>query len=98
MSIATRTIDHILLPDVITSPVHSLVGLALFLPGITVSIQRLHHLDQSGSSFLLAFTVIGIVLLNILYCIAGSAQTHPFSPDPLAGMPYLAGPTPPESA
>jgi uncharacterized membrane protein YhaH (DUF805 family) len=86
-SIAAGTIDRVLFPDVITSPVHTLVGLALFLPGIAVSIRRLHDLDRTGWWFLIAFTVIGLILLIIWNCMRGTPGPNRFGPDPLAGMP-----------
>jgi uncharacterized membrane protein YhaH (DUF805 family) len=86
-SIAAGTIDRVLFPDVLTSPVHSIVGLVLFLPGIAVSIRRLHDLDRTGWWFLLAFTVIGIILLIIWNCMPGTPGRNRFGPDPLAGIP-----------
>ena len=86
-SIAAGTIDRVLFPDAITSPVHSLVGLALFLPGMAVSIRRLHDLDRTGWWFLVAFTVIGIILLIIWNCMPGTPGPNRFGPDPLAGVP-----------
>jgi uncharacterized membrane protein YhaH (DUF805 family) len=86
-SIAGGAIDFVLFPDAITSPVQSIVGLVLLLPGIAVSIRRLHDLDRTGWWFLLAFTVIGMIVLIIWYCMRGTPGPNRFGPDPLAGAP-----------
>jgi uncharacterized membrane protein YhaH (DUF805 family) len=86
-SIAGGAIDFVLFPDVIASPVQSIVGLVLFLPGLAVSIRRLHDLDRTGWWFLLVFTVIGLILLIIWYCMRGTPGPNRFGPDPLAGAP-----------
>ena len=69
------------------SPVHSLVSLALFLPGLAVSVRRLHDLDRTGWWLLLVFTVIGVILLLIWDCMRGTGGPNRFGPDPLAGLP-----------
>ena len=86
-SIVAGIIDFALFDDMDFSPVNSIVGLVLFLPGIAVSIRRLHDLDRTGWWFLLAFTVIGIILLIIWNCMRGTPGPNRFGPDPLAGMP-----------
>lgn len=42
-----------------------LIGLALLLPNIGVSVRRLHDVGKSGWWYLLIFTVIGIIPLII---------------------------------
>jgi uncharacterized membrane protein YhaH (DUF805 family) len=86
-SIAAGLVDLAVFPDADVSPVNSLVGLALFLPGLAVSVRRLHDLDRTGWWLLLAFTVIGIILLIVWDCMRGTAGPNRFGPDPLAGMP-----------
>ena len=75
-SVAAASIDRVLFPDIATSPIHALVGLALFLPGIAVSIRRL-----------LILTVFGIILLIVWDCMRGTPGPNRFGPDPLAGVP-----------
>ncbi len=79
-------IDLVLFPDSAVSPLYSLVGLALFLPGLAVSARRLHDLDRTGWWLLLMFTGIGIILLIVWDCMRGTAGPNRFGPDPLAGM------------
>ncbi len=69
------------------SPLNSLVSLALFLPGLAVSVRRLHDLDRTGWWLLLVFTVIGVILLLVWDCMKGTPGPNRFGPDPLAGQP-----------
>src|SRR5262249_60166977 len=40
------------------SLIQTLAGLALFLPGLAVSVRRLHDLDRTGWGMLIALTVV----------------------------------------
>src|SRR5947207_3501502 len=62
-SIVSKVLDLTLFPDLDASPIYSLVGLALFLPGLSVAVRRLHDLDRTGWWLLITFTVIGFVVL-----------------------------------
>ena len=84
-SIVSGLIDAMLFSGASVSPLNSLVGLALFLPGLAVSVRRLHDLDRTGWWLLLLFTVIGIILLIIWDCMRGTSGPNRFGPDPLAG-------------
>jgi uncharacterized membrane protein YhaH (DUF805 family) len=89
-SIAGAILDYTLLSDVAAmavAPFQSAVGLALFLPGLAVSVRRLHDLDRTGWWVLLAFTLIGLILLIVWNCMRGTPGPNRFGPDPLAGMP-----------
>jgi uncharacterized membrane protein YhaH (DUF805 family) len=67
-------------------PIGTIVSLALFLPGLSVSVRRLHDIDRTGWWVLLAFTVIGIIVLIIFNCTKGTPGPNRFGPDPLGGM------------
>jgi uncharacterized membrane protein YhaH (DUF805 family) len=70
------------------SPISSLVSLALFLPGLAVSVRRLHDTDRSGWWVLLfLIPLIGAIVLLIWYCSRGTPGGNRFGPDPLAGHP-----------
>jgi len=69
------------------SPVQSIVGLVLLLPGLAVSARRLHDLDRTAWWLLLLLTGIGIILLIIWDCMRGTQGPNRFGPDPLAGAP-----------
>ena len=84
-SIVSGLIEAMLFSGASVSPLNSLVGLALFLPGLAVSVRRLHDLDRTGWWLLLLFTVIGIILLIIWDCMRGTSGPNRFGPDPLAG-------------
>ena len=91
-SAAAGIVDSALFPTGLMAP---LVSLLLLLPGLAVSVRRLHDLDRSGWWLLLTFTAIGIVLLLIWDCLRGTPGPNRFGPDPLAGVGYV---TPPVSA
>ncbi|MFT5932508.1 DUF805 domain-containing protein [Hyphomonas sp.] len=60
----------------IFSLVSLLVGLALVLPGIAISIRRMHDIDQSALMVL-------IPIYNIyLACQPGTTRTNRFGPEP----------------
>jgi uncharacterized membrane protein YhaH (DUF805 family) len=67
------------------SPLNSIVNLILFLPGLAVSVRRLHDLDRSGWWILIVFTIIGIIVLLAWYCMKGTTGPNRFGPDPLGG-------------
>ena len=87
MSIASKLLDVTLFPGLDTSPINSLVGLALFLPGLAIAVRRLHDLDRTGWWLLIIFTVIGILVILIWFCMRGTAGPNRFGPDPLAVEP-----------
>lgn len=79
VSIATEVIDDQTGVEI----VGGLVGLALFLPGIGVSMRRLHDIDRSGWWVLLSFTVIGMIPLFIWACMRGTRGKNRYGVDPL---------------
>ena len=84
-SIAGELIDLALFSSSSTfTPVQTLVNLALFLPGLAVSVRRLHDLDRTGWWLLLIFTVIGMIVLLVWDCMRGTVGPNRFGPDPLA--------------
>ncbi|HEY2185115.1 MAG TPA: DUF805 domain-containing protein [Xanthobacteraceae bacterium] len=86
-SIAGELIDLALFSSSTFSPVQTLVNLALFLPGLAVSVRRLHDLDRTGWWILLVFTLIGIIVLLAWYCMRGTVGPNRFGPDPMAALP-----------
>lgn len=63
--------------------ISALASLALFLPGIAVSVRRLHDLDRTGWWLLIALTGVGIILLIVWWCMKGTTGSNRFGPDPL---------------
>jgi uncharacterized membrane protein YhaH (DUF805 family) len=87
LSIASRVLDLALFPGLDTSPINSLVGLALFLPGLAVAVRRLHDLDRTGWWLLIILTGIGMILILVWFCMRGTVGANRFGPDPLAVEP-----------
>jgi uncharacterized membrane protein YhaH (DUF805 family) len=87
VSIASRVLDLALFPGLDTSPINSLVGLALFLPGLAIAVRRLHDLDRTGWWLLIILTVIGMILILVWFCMRGTTGPNRFGPDPLATEP-----------
>jgi len=62
-----------------------LLSLALIVPGIAVTIRRLHDTDRSGWTLLLALIpLIGPIVLLVFYCTQGTPGPNRFGPDPKA--------------
>ena len=76
-----------------SNPLYTLNALVLFIPVIAVAVSRLHDTDRSGWWFLLAFTVIGILLLIYWYVQPGTQGMNRYGYDPLRSMsdPYSVG-------
>jgi uncharacterized membrane protein YhaH (DUF805 family) len=87
MSVASRVLDLALFSGLDTSPINSLVGLALFLPGLSVSVRRLHDVDRTGWWLLIILTVIGLIVILVWFCMRGTVGANRFGPDPLATEP-----------
>jgi uncharacterized membrane protein YhaH (DUF805 family) len=80
-------VDHIVFPDSSVSPLNALFNLACFLPSFAIAFRRLHDIDRTGWWWLIALTVIGLILLIIWACMKGTTGPNRFGPDPLAGQP-----------
>lgn len=63
-----------------------LVSLAIFLPGLGVTVRRLHDTGRSGWWVLLSFTIIGIIPLIIWYATRGTVGDNQYGSDPLGGV------------
>ena len=64
--------------------ISALVGLALLLPSLAVSVRRLHDIGRSGWWWWIAvIPVIGWIVLIVWYCQASQPGTNRFGPDPM---------------
>ncbi len=89
VGIAAAAVDFFLFPSLFDqrlSPVSSIAQLVLFIPSITIWVRRLHDTDRSGWWFLIAFTLIGWILLIVWACKRGTPGKNRFGPDPLANI------------
>jgi len=84
VGVVAAIIDLLAFPTAGWDPVGTITSIGLFLPGLAVSIRRLHDIDRSGYWVLIALTVIGILLLIYWACVRGTEGDNDFGPDPLA--------------
>jgi uncharacterized membrane protein YhaH (DUF805 family) len=78
--IVAGIIDYVLGMQIVSS----IFGLVTLLPGIAVSIRRLHDLDRTGWWILLGLIpIIGWIILLIWYISKGTDGPNSFGPDPL---------------
>lgn len=67
----------------ILSVITMVVGLALLIPGIAVTVRRLHDTDRSGWwYFLFLLPVLGVLVLLVFFCIEGTKGDNRFGANP----------------
>lgn len=67
----------------------ALYAVATFLPGLGVTVRRLHDTDRSGWWSLIIFIpLIGIIVLLIFMCLDSTPHENRFGPWPKDGDPY----------
>ena len=86
----------VVLCQLVTAIVDSVIGIQLttgifslvvLLPGIAVSVRRLHDLDRSGWWLLLGFIpLVGTIILIVWFCTRGTPGPNRFGPDPLSDI------------
>lgn len=59
-----------------------LTSLALFLPGLSVAIRRLHDTNRTGWWYLLVLTVIGIIVLIVWWVQDSDPGENEYGPSP----------------
>jgi uncharacterized membrane protein YhaH (DUF805 family) len=65
------------------SPLSTLYGLAVFIPGLAVGARRLHDTGRSGLWLLIAFVpCIGAILLLIWFATEGESGSNDYGPSP----------------
>lgn len=92
LSIATNIIDASIVEPAIglpafgaeaVQPLSAIVGLALLLPGLAVSVRRLHDLDRSGWWLLIVFIpIIGVLILLYWFVCRGTQGPNRFGAAP----------------
>ena len=88
ISFVLGILDGIILGEAALSQIltfGNVFSLMTLVPSISVSVRRLHDIDRSGWWFLLAFTVIGLLVLIYWACVASDEGENrygaPMSPD-----------------
>ena len=61
--ICTTVADGLILGDMENTPINLIFSIATFLPGLAVSVRRLHDVNRSGWWLLLILTGIGALVL-----------------------------------
>ena len=85
VSIAGGLIDMAIFgADSTTGVIGPLLGLALIVPDVSVTIRRLHDLDRTWPWLLIWITGIGAIVLLVWFCMRGTRGPNRFGDDPLA--------------
>ncbi|HTV83262.1 MAG TPA: DUF805 domain-containing protein [Acidobacteriaceae bacterium] len=71
-----------------------LYGLAAIVPGLAVSVRRLHDIGRSGWWLLIDFIPLGCFVLLIFFVREGTPGPSEHGPDPRASAPYPGQPIP----
>jgi uncharacterized membrane protein YhaH (DUF805 family) len=73
-------------------PIYGLYALATLIPGIAVSIRRLHDIGKSGWYFLLALIpCVGGIILLVFDLTPGDPYDNEYGPDPKADEANMLG-------
>ena len=82
-------LDAFLLPEGNVGLIGAIWSLAVLLPGLAVSVRRLHDIDKSGWWVLIALIpLIGMIVLIVWACRKGTGGGNRFGADPLAGLAF----------
>ncbi len=87
-SIVAAILDNVLglaIKDVGYGPIYILYALAVFIPGIAVSVRRLHDTGKSGWFILLGLIpCVGGIILLVFMVTAGDVGDNEYGSDPKA--------------
>lgn len=80
-------LDNILgiaMPEIGYGPIYGLYALAMLIPGIAVTVRRLHDTGRSGWWILISIIpVIGAIWLFVLLVSEGDRGSNEYGPDPV---------------
>ncbi|WP_299767754.1 DUF805 domain-containing protein [uncultured Dokdonia sp.] len=92
-SIVAFALDHIFgiaLREIGYGPVYILYGLVAFIPGLALSVRRLHDVGKSGWMLLIALIpLIGAIWLLVLFATEGEATDNQYGPNPKATYDHI---------
>lgn len=81
---ATMPRRDVVFGTLLTNIIVVIATLGLCLPGLAMTIRRLHDTNHSGWWVLLAFgTLPGVLLLIFWFCMKGTEGPNRFGPDPM---------------
>ena len=81
VSVAATVLDAVMFGG--AAVLDSISSVALLIPGISVAARRLHDINRTAWWILIAFTIIGILLLLYWYIQPGDRGDNKYGPDPL---------------
>ena len=79
--------EPVLEGEVVVMPIVSFsnaFSLITFIPGLSVSVRRLHDINRTGWWLLIALTVIGLVLIIYWACVRSDEGDNQYGASPLA--------------
>jgi uncharacterized membrane protein YhaH (DUF805 family) len=88
-SIVLSIIDSIIFGTSANSnsgPLEIIFSLATIIPGIAVTVRRLHDVNKSGWWILIVFTIVGIIPMIYWYCQPGTSGKNTYG-DPAPTKP-----------
>ncbi len=66
-------------------PIYGIYMLAMIIPGLAVSVRRLHDVGKSGWMILIGLIpLVGAIWLLVLFLTAGNVGENKYGPDPKA--------------
>lgn len=82
--IVTGVVDYAVFSDNdFSSPLNTVFNLVCFLPSFAITFRRLHDIGRTGWWWLIAFTIIGIVVLIVWACQKSDAGPNAYGPPPV---------------
>lgn len=84
---AAAVLDNILglkfSPEIPYGFIYMIYALAVFIPGLAVTVRRLHDVDKSGWFILIGLIpFVGAIWLLVLYCTEGTPGTNQYGVNP----------------
>ncbi|WP_318640281.1 DUF805 domain-containing protein [Flavobacterium ardleyense] len=85
-SIVAMIVDNVLgitFAGIPYGPLYIFYGIAMFIPGLAVSVRRLHDINKSGwMMFVVLIPLAGAIWLLVLYCTEGTQGENQYGDNP----------------
>jgi uncharacterized membrane protein YhaH (DUF805 family) len=83
--IVTGVIDYAVFSENdFSSPLNTIFNLVCFLPSFAIGFRRLHDIGRTGWWWLIALTIIGIIVLIVWACQKSDTGPNAYGPEPVA--------------